>query len=63
MAVAGYFICPHCGKRPAAGTDANGNTIFVCCTQGGERSFNDLVRLPVQPPDPSDPDAMPVLRS
>ncbi|MFL5329212.1 MAG: hypothetical protein ACJ8C4_09870 [Gemmataceae bacterium] len=62
MAVAGYYTCPNCGKRPAAGTDANGNPIFVCCPKGGERSYEELTKLPIPPTDPADPDAMPALR-
>lgn len=62
MAVSGFFVCPHCGKSPVPGIDANGNPIFVCCPKGGERSFGDLTKLPVEPFDPLDPDIMPRLR-
>ena len=62
MAVSGIFVCPDCGKAPVPGTDAKGIPIFVCCRQGGERSFGDLTKLPTKPPNPSDPDIMPRLR-
>ena len=62
MATVGIFLCPHCGKAPAYGTDANCNPIFVCCPLGGERSIDDVTKLPVKQVDPSDPNAMPVIR-
>ena len=62
MATVGIHTCPHCGKPPVPGTTAKGNTIFVCCSQGGERTFDDLQQLPIKPLAPSDANVMPVLR-
>ena len=62
MTVAGYFVCPHCGRRPNAKLQADGTVIFECCDKGGKRSFDDVTKLPTEPPDPSNSDDMPNIR-
>jgi hypothetical protein len=58
MAVKGIFTCPVCNRPPRALEKVDGTISFFCCGGKKERSYDELIQLPVVPPDPSDPDIM-----